>query len=72
MEEKHTDYIYTSTGFAIVPLKTIDIGWVWFKTVHLIIDERPLQYLGLTEKTHYYVNKENRDADYEVYTNKKN
>ena len=67
--KKHTDYIYTSTGFAIVPLKTIDNGWVWFKKIHLIIDERPLVYLGLMEKTHYYRNKTNRDSDYEVHLN---
>lgn len=69
MKEKaiNSKYVYRSSGFAIFPTKTIDNGWVWFKKIYLVIDERPLVFLGLNEETYYYMSETERNNDYDIY-----
>lgn len=49
----HTDYIKTHDWFAILPVKTENAGWVWLKWVKRTVDDRPVQYLGLTPTITY-------------------
>lgn len=50
---KNKDYITTDKWFAWKPVKTADAGWVWWKVVNRIIDERPEVYLGLLPEYSY-------------------
>ena len=43
----HEDYVTTDVWFAWKPVRTENNGWVWFKYVNRIIDERPEVYQGL-------------------------
>ena len=51
------NYIYKDRWFTFLPVKTKNAGWIWFKTVDRIIDERPVQYLGLLPVISYYYQK---------------
>jgi len=51
---KQEDLIYRERWFAFLPVKTKDAGWKWFTTVNRVVDERPVQYLGLLPDIRYY------------------
>ncbi len=49
------DFIRYGKHFAIIPVKTMDEGWVWFKTVYKYIAKRPEEYSGLFHYVSYSV-----------------
>jgi hypothetical protein len=40
--------------FALLPVKTVNSGWIWLKIVDRICDDRPEKYLGLLPTYTYY------------------
>lgn len=66
----HTDYIYFYKSLAWYPVKTKDEGWVWLKSIWVIEDDRPIEYLGLLSTKHYWISMEKGRREYEIMTAK--
>ena len=49
----HTDYVNSYPWFAWYPVYTQNEGWVWWRWVTRIVDERDEVYLGLLPRVYY-------------------
>ena len=63
---RKSDYIYLYKTLKLA-VKTNDQGWVWFKKVWVVEDDRPIEYLGLLSAKYYFVDKEKAKVLYEEF-----
>ena len=67
---KHVDFIYFYKSLAWYPVLTKDEGWVWFKFVWIVEDDRPVEYLGLLSTKEYWVSMWRGQRSYEMMSSR--